>query len=542
MRNRLIIQGGVILLLLLLLLVSGCTGASEQVDEEQTFDEMVAFVQNAFEYAVVHGKDEAVRAFNDPEGEFVQDELYIFAYEENGRTLALPFQPELIGTSRYDHQDAEGNYFIREIIEAGRSGGDVVRYLYPDHSRDFATEPKLSYVMPGGEGWVLGSGIYSEDESGIPDQAIREALKRFVMDASEYAREAGRDEALRTFNALSGPFVRGDLYIHALDMNGIALALPHQPELLETSMIDLQDSHGVNVTKVEIGLVQIGGGFIYYDYPDPSHGMEERRKMAYVTKVDEDWWIGAGIYLTGESTIGSEAVMMGENARLKEEIRNRLAAFDQDVGDTARHIEAVGMDDPSMEEVLAYAAGSRASVIDVVVFDADGIISAVQPPEFASSIGVDISGQSHIQRVLQAGDPTLSSSFLSVEGPDVVSIAYPLRSPDNEIIGGISAIFSPDILISETLHGAEVIEPYSMMVIQTDSVILYSSDDTEIGGKLFSDDGAGISTEYIKFLNRIGNDARGATIINSSAIWQHIVWETVSLHGTDWRIMVIKQR
>ncbi|WP_211531230.1 cache domain-containing protein [Methanocalculus chunghsingensis] len=540
MRNRLIIQGGVILLLLLL--VSGCTGASEQVDEEQTFDEMVAFVQNAFEYAVVHGKDEAVRAFNDPEGEFIQGELYIFAYEEDGRTLALPFQPELIGTSRYDHQDAEGKYFIREIIEAGRSGGDVVRYLYPDPSRDFATEPKLSYVMPGGEGWVLGSGIYSEDEPGIPDQAVREALRRFVMDAAEYAEDVGRDEALRTFNDQTGPFVRGDLYIHALDMNGIALALPHQPELIGTSMIDLQDSHGVNVTKVEIGLVQIGGGFIYYDYPDPSHGMEERRKMAYVTKVDDDWWIGAGIYLTGKSTIGSEAVMMGENARLKEEIRNRLAAFDQDVADTARHIEVVGMDDPSTEEVLAYAAGSQASVIDVVVYDADGIITAVQPPEFASSIGIDISAQSHIQRVLQAGEPTLSPLFLSVEGPDAVSIAYPLRSPDNEIIGGISAIFAPDIFISEVLEGAEVIEPYSVMVIQTDSVILYSPDDAEIGEKLFSEDGVGISADHTEFLNRIGNEARGAAIINSSAIWHHIVWETVSLHGTDWRVMVITER
>ena len=540
MRTGFLITGGI--LLLLLLLVSGCTGASEQVDEEQTFEEMVAFVQNAFEYAVVHGKDEAVRAFNDPQGEFVQGELYIFAYEVDGRTLALPFQPELIGTSRYDHQDAEGNYFIREIIEAGRSGGNVVRYLYPDPSRDFAIEQKVSYVMPGGEGWVLGSGIYSDARPDIPDQAVREALVRFVMDAAKYAEDVGRDEALRTFNDLSGPFVRGDLYIHALDMNGVALALPHQPELLGTSMIDLQDSYGVNVTKVEIGLVQIGGGFIYYDYPDPSHGMEDRRKMAYVTKVDDDWWIGAGIYLTGESTIGSEAVMMGESARLKEEIRNRLAAFDQDVRDTTRHIEAVGTDDPSTEEVLAYAAGSQASAIDVVIFDAEGIITAVQRPEFASSIGVDISAQSHIQRVLQAGTPTLSPLFESVEGPDAIAIAYPLRNPENEIIGGISAIFSPDILISEALNGTEVIEPYSVMVIQTDSVILYSPDEADVGEKLFSDERFETSADHTEFLNRIENDARGATIINTSAIWQQIVWETVSLHGTDWRLMIIKER
>ncbi|WP_218185160.1 hypothetical protein [Methanogenium cariaci] len=60
----------------------------------------MAFVQNASEYAEVHGQEAALREFNNPSGQFVKGELYIFSYDLEGTTLALPpFQPDLIGKS-----------------------------------------------------------------------------------------------------------------------------------------------------------------------------------------------------------------------------------------------------------------------------------------------------------------------------------------------------------------------------------------------------------------------------------------------------------
>ncbi len=60
-------------------------------------EELVAFVEKAFEYAHVHGQEAALREFNNQTGQFVDGELYIFAYDTNGTTLALPFQPEISG-------------------------------------------------------------------------------------------------------------------------------------------------------------------------------------------------------------------------------------------------------------------------------------------------------------------------------------------------------------------------------------------------------------------------------------------------------------
>ncbi|MEN6342099.1 MAG: cache domain-containing protein [Methanospirillum sp.] len=57
------------------------------------------------------------------------------------------------------------------------------------------------------------------------------------------------------------------------------------------------DSTGQHYTQVECELARKGGGFVYYDFPNPAHGMAVEPKMRYVQKVDGSYWIGAGTYL-----------------------------------------------------------------------------------------------------------------------------------------------------------------------------------------------------------------------------------------------------
>jgi len=123
-------------------------------------------------------------------------------------------------------------------------------------------------------------------------------LKSFVGEAVTYARTEGTDEALREFNDRNGTFVRDSLYIYAFDYNGTTRALPHQPQLIGTDLSGLQDPFGVNYTRVEILLAQHGGGFVFYHYPNPAHNMALEPKMSYVEKVDDAWWLGAGVYLS----------------------------------------------------------------------------------------------------------------------------------------------------------------------------------------------------------------------------------------------------
>ena len=71
---------------------------------------------------------------------------------------------------------------------------------------------------------------------------------------------------------------------------------PSGPRLVGTDRSGVQDSLGVNYTRVQGLLAQQGGGFVFYRYPNPAHNMTPESKMSYVAPVDDTWYVGAGIY------------------------------------------------------------------------------------------------------------------------------------------------------------------------------------------------------------------------------------------------------
>jgi hypothetical protein len=259
------------------------------------YTELKQFVENAAGYAREHGKEAALREFNDPNGTFVDGELYIFAYEMDGTVIALPFQQNLIGTVRAGTTDSNGVEFIDAKIEAASRGGGSVYYLYPNPKDDYREELKLAYVVPVDDSWFVGSGIYLPEIPAEFNDSEREALVERVKDARDHAQAVGREQALADFNDLSGEYADGSEYIFAYDYDGNTLALPFQPEYIGTNRLDFADTYGVEILKWEIATAQRGGGFVYVQYFNPDTGDVEL-KLCYVAPVDGEWFVGSGIY------------------------------------------------------------------------------------------------------------------------------------------------------------------------------------------------------------------------------------------------------
>jgi signal transduction histidine kinase len=125
-------------------------------------DGLVAFVNEALQFAQKNGREKALKVFNDLKGNFTRNESYIFAYDYTDQTLALPYQPELIGTNRSDVQDPNGVKFHQQAMDKARMGNGFLYYIYPDPSRNMTQALKLSYVANVDGTWYLGSGIYTK--------------------------------------------------------------------------------------------------------------------------------------------------------------------------------------------------------------------------------------------------------------------------------------------------------------------------------------------------------------------------------------------
>ena len=140
----------------------------EQVSKEE--QDVMALVHRGAQLVEEQGQTEegmkaVVEQFQDPEGDFVHGDYYIFMYDFNGTVLALQMQPELIGVNRIDAVDANGERFIEAIVNTARDEGEGwVEYMYPCPSSG-EVEQKHSFIERVGQMDVLvGSGFYRPAE------------------------------------------------------------------------------------------------------------------------------------------------------------------------------------------------------------------------------------------------------------------------------------------------------------------------------------------------------------------------------------------
>lgn len=132
--------------------------------------------------------------------------------------------------------------------------------------------------------------------SGGAHAATRQEVVSFVEKAVAFAKENGKEAALKVFMDRNGPFVQGELYIYAYDFNGNVISHGGQADLVGKNLINMKDSHGVMVIQELVKLARQGRGWLDYSWPDPVRENTVQPKAGYVMNVDGTWWLGSGLY------------------------------------------------------------------------------------------------------------------------------------------------------------------------------------------------------------------------------------------------------
>jgi cytochrome c len=128
--------------------------------ERGTADEASALVKKGIAYLKANGPEKSYAAFNDPKGEFVDRDLYLFVFDMTGKTLAHGANKKLLDKNLIDLKDANGKAFIKDFIDvANKKGQGWVDYKWP-HPVTKAIENKSSYVEKLPDNTLIGVGIY----------------------------------------------------------------------------------------------------------------------------------------------------------------------------------------------------------------------------------------------------------------------------------------------------------------------------------------------------------------------------------------------
>ena len=116
----------------------------------------VAFIKSA-------GPDKAYQTFTDhPDGAFKDRDLYIFVYDFKGNCLAQGANPKMVGKNLFDMKDADGNTFIKGMIEQVKTSksGWYGPYKFTNPNNQ-GYELKKSYCEQGAGETIVCTGIYT---------------------------------------------------------------------------------------------------------------------------------------------------------------------------------------------------------------------------------------------------------------------------------------------------------------------------------------------------------------------------------------------
>ncbi len=107
-----------------LVVVIGLVLAAVVFAESATKEECIAKAKEAAQLVNEKGLDAAIAEINRKDGKFVWKNSYVFLMDFDGKILAHPVRPELIGRNLIDMQDGRGSRYFVEFIHVAKDKGE----------------------------------------------------------------------------------------------------------------------------------------------------------------------------------------------------------------------------------------------------------------------------------------------------------------------------------------------------------------------------------------------------------------------------------
>jgi len=226
-------------------------------------------------------------------------------------------------------------------------------------------------------------------------------------------------------------------------------------------------------------------------------------------------------------------------------IQDDLDRLDQATAGAAGALETPGISGPVADTELGRIVASQPIVQDVITYNQDAVVLAAEPEAAKVLIGRVLDVQPTLQAVSEK--PLMSALFPLERGRDGVVIVHPVFSAEGTFAGVVSTAFSPYDLVAPIVLNVSQGTPYSFMVVQTGGRVLYDPDPDEVGRETFDETMYAEFPEIIAFARQYAGNRTGyGTYSFYSTGFGEIVrkeafWTTVGLHGTEWRVIVIRE-
>jgi cytochrome c len=139
----------------------GFVSFNAQAQDKGTKDEAKAFAEMAVAHAKAVGPEKAFQDFTTDKAKWNKKDLYVFAMDMKGLTMAHGANEKLVGKNMMELKDQNGKLFVKEMTEVAKNkGSGWVEYDWA-HPQTKKVEGKVTYALklPNYDGLVA-VGVY----------------------------------------------------------------------------------------------------------------------------------------------------------------------------------------------------------------------------------------------------------------------------------------------------------------------------------------------------------------------------------------------
>ncbi len=234
-------------------------------------------------------------------------------------------------------------------------------------------------------------------------------------------------------------------------------------------------------------------------------------------------------------------------SRVTSTLQGSLSALDSAVAGAAADLARTGLSGPEADAVLSRVAASDPSVINIITYDRNGTVLAAEPAAAKVLVGQDISDHIIVRETLVSESAVMSPLVRLAAGVDGVIIAHPVTSPDGQFLGMASLAFSPYEMVAPVAEATVKGMPYTVMVNEPGGFILYDADPGQVGQETFSASLFAGNPDVLALAKTVRENRTGygtyafSPSPQAAAVKKETFWDTVGLHGSEWRVFVINE-
>ena len=186
--------------------------------------------------------------------------------------------------------------------------------------------------------------------------------------------------------------------------------------------------------------------------------------------------LASNVYFLTKTNTSNDAVrvsIIDTLSQIQVQTDTELDRVGQSIIYASQQLSTAGLTGARAETILSALVANSSFIIDAGTQNLNGIMVAVQPDEYSSTIGQNVGEQKWLNTNPDGAITPMMTPFIPlIENCSGIAMAAPIFNVNKEMIGVVSVIFNPQQLLDASIKAVTTDPQFEFTVMQLNGLIM----------------------------------------------------------------------